>query len=349
MRRRAALGWALLAPWGGTARAQTASIKIPAKVVPDVSVLPWKTATPASSGLDAQRIAAVPGRLRTEEPRVKTVVVVRDGQLIWEDYRTGFGPDDLHNVASVTKSVVSCLIGIAIGEGLIQGVGQKAISLLPPRLLPPADSRFNDVTVEHLLTMTAGFKRSRGFQVSAPFALHNPMAAAAGMVFEYESSGMHLLSVMLAHLSGMPTARYAERKLFGPLGITHYNWFADDDGYHYGSHELYLRPRDMARIGQLYLQKGVWGGRRLLDEQYAERSTSPRVKTLRPDAPDYGYLWWPTHSYRGAPAFAAAGFGGQFIFVVPSQSLVVAATSDVQDSGAGATFIREIVLPAFWK
>jgi len=348
MKRRDALGLPLLALCAPLARAQTATVKIPAKAVPDASAHPWDTATPESLGLDVNRIAELPGRLRAEHPRVKTVVVVRDDRLVWEDYRAGFGPDDLQNVASVTKSVISALVGMAIADGFVRGVDQKMISLLPGDMLPPADSRFNDVTVEHLLTMTSGYKGVLGSQVRAGTALRQPMAAAAGMVFEYESSGMHLLSVMLAHLTGMPTARYAERKLFAPLGITHYNWFTDDDGYHYASHELYLRPRDMARIGQLYLQKGVWRGRRLLDEAYVERSTTSRVKTKRPDAPDYGYLWWPTHSYRGAPAFAAAGFGGQFIFVVPSQSLVVAANSDVQERGLGATYIREAVLPAFW-
>lgn len=133
------------------------------------------------------------------------------------------------------------------------------------------------------------------------------------------------------------------------LGIQGYNWFGDDDGYSYGSHDLLLKPRDMAKLGQLYLQDGMWEGRRILPAGYANEAVRKQMLTGLVNAPEYGYLWWPTHSIAETPAYFAVGFGGQFIFVVPAQSLVVVAVSDQDDSGSGAGFIRELVLPAVWK
>lgn len=343
---------ALLVLATATAHAQTtpAPFKIPARSVADAVPFEWRQASAEALGLDRARIAALPAVLKPETPQVKALLVVRDGQLVFEHYRQGYGPDDLHNVASVTKSVLATLIGIALADGTVKSLDQKAVALLPPAALPPADPRFADVTVRQLLTMTSGLhRRGPGGVSSAALTLRQQLTAAPGSAFNYNSSANHLLSVILTQQTGAPARQYAERTLFAPLGITGYNWFGDDDGHSYGSHDLYLKPRDMAKIGQLYLQGGLWQGRRILPAGYAADAVSKLVPTGRADAPDYGYLWWPTHALGNTPAYSAAGFGGQYIFVVPTQSLVVVALSDQDTGGSGAGFIRQLVLPAVWK
>jgi CubicO group peptidase (beta-lactamase class C family) len=341
---------ALLASAAFAVHAQSAPFRIPARAVPDAIATPWKESSPQAQGLDRERTAALPATLKAEVPRLKGLVIVRDNELIFEFYRDGYGPDDLHNVASVTKSLISALVGIALEEGHIKSLDQKAVALLPAAMLPPGDSRFADVTVRHLLTMSSGLRRdARGGWSKAVTIVKRPMAAAAGAVFEYDSAPSHLLSVILTERTGVSAARYAEKKLFLPLGIARYNWFGDDDGYSYGSHDSYLSLRDMAKVGQLYLQGGVWDGRQIVPADYVAESVRKQVATHRSDAAEYGYLWWPTHSIADTPAYSAVGFGGQFIFAVPSQKLVVAAVSDQESSGEGAGFVRRLVLPAVWK
>ena len=348
--RMAPLAAALLLGAALAANAQGTPFRIPARVVPDTIATPWKESSPQAQGLDRERVAALPAKLKAEVPRLKGLVVVRNNELIFEFYREGYGPDDLHNVASVTKSLISALIGIAMEEGRIKSLDQKAVALLPPTMLPPGDSRFQDVTVRHLLTMTSGLRRdARGGWSRAATIVKRPMAAVAGAVFDYDGAPSHLLSVILTERTGVSAAGYAEKKLFRPLGIARYNWFSDDDGYSYGSHDSYLSVRDMAKFGQLYLQGGVWDGRQIVPAAYVAESVRKQVAANWTGAAEYGYLWWPTHSMADTPAYSAVGFGGQFIFVVPQQGLVVAAVSDQESTGEGAGFIRLLVLPAFWK
>lgn len=339
--RRRALAWGGLLAAAGV---RASGVKIPAKTVPGAAAMPWpRLAAPP----DAQKLEQLAARIRNDLPRVRAVVVVRDGGLLFESYRAGTDPDALHDVASVAKSVTSALIGIALAEGRIASLEQKAVDLLPRQLLPARDSRFNDVTLRHLLTMTSGLGGPGAMTRVQPI-LQRSMHAAAGFVFQYSSAAEHLLSVILSHRTGMSAAAYAERKLFAPLGITHYNWFGDDDGYTFGSHDLFLRPQDMARIGQLYLQQGRWAGAQIVPAAYVAESVRVQVPPTSGAPHGYGFLWWPTVAIQDTPAYSAAGFGGQFIFVVPSRQLVVAAVSDQEERGQGAGFVREVVLPAVW-
>jgi CubicO group peptidase (beta-lactamase class C family) len=153
--------------------------------------------------------------------------------------------------------------------------------------------------------------------------LRQRLSTDPGTRYHYDSAPQHLLSAIVTHATGLPMARFAERELFA--------------------------PQDMARIGQLYLDEGMWRGQRLLDEGFARTAVSGLVPTGEPAAPTYGYAWRQTHALGTTPAYAAAGFGGQYVFVVPSQRLVVAAHSDDDERGPGAAFLREVVLPAFWR
>jgi CubicO group peptidase (beta-lactamase class C family) len=339
----------LLAGMASALAARAQDIRIPARPVPGVVRADWPSASPEAVGLDPASVATLPARLATR-PRVKALVVIRDGSLVAEYYRGSIQPEDLHNVASVTKSVTATLIGIALGEGVFSSLDQRAAELLPPAMLPAADPRFGRVTLRHLLTMSSGLKRENRFGLArADNILKHGLAAEPGSLFQYDSAPQHLLSVILAHRTGISTAHYAEQKLFAPLGIARYNWFADDGGYTYGSHDLFLSPRDMARIGQLHLDEGRWRGRVVVGADFVRAAVRGHIETGVAAAPTYGYSWRQTLAHENASAYVAVGFGGQYIFVVPSQRLVVAANSDDDFSGEGVGFVRELVLPAVWK
>jgi CubicO group peptidase (beta-lactamase class C family) len=259
----------------------------------------------------------------------------------WHPYVKGREP---HTLQSVTKSVTSALIGIAIGRGEISGVAAPALAMLGPRQFPDPDGRKAAIELEDLLTMRAGIAwdessvpytdpRNDCARMEASgdwvqFVLDLPMAAAPGSVWVYSSGVSQLLSGILAATTGVTADVYAERHLFGPLGITDYYWKKTPGGLPDTEGGLYLRPDDLARIGYLYLHDGIWEGVRILPEGWVKASIEPWVTDVNPAnaAPDwgYGYQWWLRDGVPapGSRLFAARGYGGQLLLVVPSLDVI---------------------------
>ena len=254
-----------------------------------------------------------------------------------------------HTLQSVTKSVTSLLIGIAIGRGEIAGVEAPALALLGERAFPDPDGRKAAITLADLLTMRAGIAwdessfaytdaRNDCAQMEASqdwiqFVLDKPMAADPGTVWVYSSGVSQLLSGILRARTGETADVYAERHLFGPLGIRDYYWKKTPDGLPDTEGGLYLAPRDLARLGQLVLQDGVWEGERILPEGWVRASTELAVDDVAPanGTPDwgYGYQWWlrddvPAAGSSASPTrlIAGRGYGGQFLLIVPALDLV---------------------------
>lgn len=323
----------------------------------------WPMASPAAQGMDEQRLAQLRVQLAQFAPAIRSVLIVRHGRLVFEHYAAGFGPDDAQRLNSITKSVVSALVGIALDQGRLAGLDQPIADTLPEARSDAADPRVASMTVRHLLTMTAGFDwddrasdtcvgstqpacarfRIRGDRVR--HALQRPLRHAPGQVFGYDSQASHLLSVMLARTTGIGTAAFAERHLFGPLGVPHYRWDTDGRGHALGGAGLYLRPRDAAKLGQLFLDRGAWRGRQLLSPDYAAQATTPQTAGGWPLDVGYGFHWW-TAPIQGLPAFGASGYGGQWIRVIPALDMVVVITAD--DAAATPTrwILYEYAIPA---
>lgn len=323
----------------------------------------WPVSAPAAQGMDEQRLALLRLQLAQHAPAIRSVLIARHGALVFEHYGAGFGPDDVQRVNSITKSVVSALVGIALDQGRLAGLGQPIADTLPEARSEAADARVASITVRDLLTMTAGFEwdegasdacvgstqpacarfRIRGDRVR--HALRRPLRHAPGQVFGYDSHASHLLSVMLARTTGMSTASFAEQHLFGPLGVPHYRWDTDGRGHALGGAGLYLRPRDVAKLGQLFLDQGVWRGRQLVSRGYVAQATTPQTAGGWPLGVGYGYHWW-TAPIQGLPAFSASGYGGQWIRVIPALGMVVVITAD--DAAATPTrwILYEYAMPA---
>ena len=257
------------------------------------------------------------------------------------DFHPWYAGRDVHTLQSVTKSVTATLIGIAIGRGEIAGVGQPLLSLLGDYDLSGVDPRLRDATLEDLLTMRLGIEwhetdrppdsTNTTFQLEfqpdwVRFTLAQPMDAAPGEKWVYNSGGSHLMSAIIRNATGSYVTEYAEEHLFGPLGTRDYHWKRTPSGLPDTEGGLYLEAEQLAKIGYLYLNDGLWNGRRVLPEGWVEDATARHVERVNPAGWGYGYQWWRLDR-DGVVVWAGLGFGGQFLVILPEFDLIGVANS----------------------
>jgi CubicO group peptidase (beta-lactamase class C family) len=310
---------------------------------------PWVLTTPGDVGMNENALFLV-GEEGSRIDRMRSLVVVRDGKLVYERYYHGSTVDSLSDVRSVTKSVLGALVGIAVEGRYLDGLDQPITDFLDPSSFDIRPEH-EFVTVGQLLTMTSGLYWSSdnvaGYgewiqsDMHVDYLLSREFISIPGESFTYNSGAVHLLSVVLEIAVGRPLQDFADEVLFSPLGITQRTWEGLSTGYVNGSAGLDLRPRDLARIGQLYLQDGWSGATSIVPESWVAETVQPRGLSLGSVGPvqdlSYGYLWWLDEDNE---ALFAWGFAGQFIYVVPAHQLVVVATTDwrgvSEDIGSGA-------------
>jgi len=308
----------------------------------------WITSPPQAQGMDPEILEKGISLLEQTFPQPHSLLVVRHGYLVVEKYY-GVGPRTSQDVASVGKSVISALVGIAIEQGRIKGLDQKVIDYFPQAVTPGMDPRFSDITIKDLLTMTPGFYWpetepvagavvdewwERGNLPEELFQL--PMVEEPGSVFKYCTACTHLLSAILSISTGMTARDFAQENLFGPLGISSddWDWLTTSYGYNKGGWAIYLTPRDMAKFGYLYLKHGEWDGNQIISSDWVRESTRRQIKLGDSQVEGYGYLWWVTN-LQGHPAYYAAGHGGQYIYVLPTLDLVVVVTQQTDSHLSG--------------
>lgn len=325
----------------------------------------WDTATLEQVGMDAEPLADLLRLIEsTDDHLIHSLLIARDGKLVFEQYWPGldlepgtlepiakdFGRETLHYVASVSKSLTSALAGIALDQGLIGGVEDSLFSYFPEY----AHLRTGDngpIIVKHLLSFTSGYdwnefvygfddardSHYQMFNTSDPigFLLARPVTSEPGSVFHYNSGDTNLLGEIVRRSAAASTlVEFAQRYLFQPLDISTYAWirFPLAPAVTFASGGASLRPRDMAKLGQLHLNGGVWNEARVVSEPWVAASTTEAIplagsyRTLY----GYGYNWWLGRfpSLDGAVEyFRAAGWGGQDVFVVPELALVVVFTA----------------------
>jgi CubicO group peptidase (beta-lactamase class C family) len=308
----------------------------------------WKTASPEGVGLDSETLAKLFDFVREHEIPVHSVQIVRHGQLALDAYFYPYRSDLRHDVASVTKSITSTLVGLAIKQGYVRDMRQPLITMFPGRTFANIDKRKQKLNIEHLLTMSAGWdcgfepREARLFEMRRSadwlqFILDLPMVADPGTRWAYCSGNAHVLSVLLTETTGTNALAFARRELFTPLGINDVAWPSDSHGNNHGWGDLQLRPRDMAKIGQVLLQRGRWQGQQIIPEAWIDTATRAHVeRTSNKD--HYGYLWWVKgKDYPGM--FEAVGRGGQRINVWPAKDTVVVFTGGGFEPGDLAPFI----------
>ncbi len=338
----------------------------------------WPRSTPLAEDVDGDALAALDREIRAGEfGLIDSLLVVRHGRAVfdatysndyarlsagrdptphqynyfhpsWHPYYAENGESGLHTMQSVTKSVTSMLVGVALLQEHIESTDVPALSFFAGREFPDPDGRKAAMTLEDVLTMRAGFAwdewsfgyedpRNDCIRLEAQgdwiaFVLAKPMAADPGTTFVYNSGASHLLSGVVKDATGETIDAFAEEHLFAPVGIDAHHWKKTPSGLPDTEGGLYLEPGDLARLGLLMLRDGLWREQRVLPEGWVERSVTPWVADIAPDNPrrddGYGYKWWILDDGQGEnPAvYAALGFGGQYLLVAPELELICVAT-----------------------
>jgi CubicO group peptidase (beta-lactamase class C family) len=309
-------------------------LPVPCVVALAFHAVVWATPQPTPRpNLEAARVAAA------SIPRLNSLLVSWRGHLALEHYGKGIRASRPVNVKSVSKSVISALVGIAIERRLIPGVTTPLTTYFPQLLQDPAAEK-RKITIEDLLTMRSGLEstsfdnygswvRSRNW---VQYVLAQPVVAEPGQSMEYSTGSTHLLSAILTKATRTSTYQFAQGALAKPLGFTLAPWPRDPQGIYFGGNDMLLTPRQMVTFGELYLRRGAANGRQIVPAAWVETSCVPRGQSrFNPDQ-RYGYGWW-TRQFGGHDSCFAWGFGGQYIFVFRDLDLVVATTSiaDVSD------------------
>ncbi len=324
----------------------------------------WSTASLSEVGIADEPINELLTMLSQNRHEISGLLVVKDGKLVFETYypgddliltdkqsftRKNFDRDTKHCLASASKSITSILFGIAVDQGKISGVDESLFTSFSD-YAELSDALKDEITLRHLLTMSAGlswdessypFSDSRNNLVQMVFSsdpvryiLEKPVISKPGETWFYNSGITNLLGAVVNRKTGMPLVEYAAKNLFKPLGITDYEWqsFPNAPQMAIASSLVYLKPRDMAKIGQLMLQQGQWDGKQIVSAQWVRESTAASIQLSVDFGPGfqntgYGYQWWHgKFTNWNTDTFYASGWGGQYIFVMPSINTVVVMT-----------------------
>ncbi len=338
----------------------------------------WTTTTPAEVGLDGGALAALDAEIASGAlGHVDGVLVVRHGRIAYErsytydyDALTGArarqpgtlglhdpsGPynylnpwwhpyyrrGDLHTMQSVTKTVLSITIGVAVARGDFPDLDTPILKFFDEAKIANVDARKRRITIRHLLTMTAGLEWHEDLPFADPansahameasfdwaqYTIDRPMQYEPGTTFHYSSGVAQLLADVFQRATGRDVEEYAARYLFAPLGIERFHWKRTPTGQTNTEGGLYLRPRDLAKLGLLFARNGVWEGRQLVSPEWVKASVAPAATASQKTGARYGYLWW-LFPYGDGSRFAwtAWGWGGQLLFVVPERDLVLVFT-----------------------
>lgn len=359
----------LMAASGNLIRKAAAGAQGPADYYPAAD---WRTSSPQDQQLDRKVLKKLLKRIRKNQiSGIDSLLIVRNGYLVTEEYFNGWGRDDLHTLQSDSKSVTSLLVGIALQQGKISSIDQPVVDFFPEyRRIRNLDERKAAMTLRDLLTMRTGLDWSEDpYEGSPLFQLNNcqcdwlkfvldwPMRETPGTRFEYNSGGVILLAGVIRNAAQMPTDTFAQTYLFDPLGINRVRWYyGQPDNLPHTGGGLNLRPLDMAKIGYLMLRDGRWENQQVVPADWVRESTSHAVtypRTFASRLVDYGYLWWlmPVDQSgwtknRDTDIYTAAGAQGQWIFVIPRYDMVIVSTGNTPIFDRAVDFLYSDILRA---
>lgn len=327
----------------------------------------WKTNNLKSQNADTALIYKLFSQIKNRKNKVHSVLLIKNDQLIIEEYFNGHSANKPHDLRSATKSIRSILMGIAIEKGFVDSVDDPISKYLKsPVPNKNFDARKNKITIRHLMTMSSGLdcndwdKKSEGQEDKVykkkdwlQYTLDLPMVNDPGTVSNYCSMGVVLIAEIISQASGMTINKFAEQNLFNQLGITNVFWgHTSDKEVIPSGKRLYMTSRDMAKIGQLILNNGRWMGKQVVSEKWIEESTTPKTKIT---GIDFGYLWWNIPfklNEKVIVSKTATGNGGQYIMILPEMDMVAVFTGGAynsQDDKLAFAIMKDIFLPTFMR
>lgn len=280
---------------------------------------------------------------------VRSLLIQQNGERIAEDYFNGASAGQKINSKSASKSIISLLVGIAIDNGIIESVDDRAAEYLPQYFENISDSTKHEITIKDLLTMRAGLETTSFHNYGrwvisdnwVRYALEQPIEEELGGRMVYSTGSSHILSAIITEASGMSTRAFANEYLFGPLNIAPGGWDRSPEGYYMGGNNLALSSEAMMRIGQMVLNGGTWNGERIVSKEWLADSFETYTRSNY-NPYDYGYMWW-NREVGGYKTFFAWGHGGQYIFMLPELNAVVV----VMSNPYGSSSRREYREPLF--
>lgn len=291
--------------------------------------------------------------------RLRNIVILHDGELVFEYHARGPQPDEPVNVKSVSKSVISLVTGIAIEKGYLTGLDQPITEVLGQHLPAQPQANLSNITIEHLLSMQSGLQRTSGSYYGAwvasdnwtEYALTRPMVDEPGGDMLYSTGNSHILSAILQEQTGNNLFELTRDWVGSPLNIIIHPWQEAPEGVVFGGNDMMMSTHGLAWIGQLYLDLGVANEERVVSEDWITESFKPRTSSVYTDDP-YG-LGWFSYKLGDVQAYYGRGYGGQLIYIIPQLSLSVAMTSSPYPPSNGEylqrqhDYIRDVVLPYF--
>ncbi len=325
----------------------------------------WRTNSLRSHNLDTTRVYQLFSQLQNRKNKLHSILLIKNNQLIIEEYFNENSVDKPHDLRSTTKSIRSILMGIAIDKGFIDNVNDPVSKYLKsPVPTKNLDKRKEKITIANLLTMSSGFecndwdKKSKGQEDKVykkkdwlQYTLDLPMVNEPGMVSNYCSMGAILVAEIISQSSGMTIDKFAEKYLFKPLEIENLKWGHTSNKEVINSGKrLYMTSRDMAKIGQLILNSGIWNNKQIVSQKWVEESTTPKTKIT---GIDYGYFWWNIPfkiNEKMIVSKTATGNGGQYIMVFPELDMIAVFTGGAynsQEDKLPFAIVREVFLPTF--
>lgn len=325
----------------------------------------WKTNDLQSQNIDTTLIYSLFSQLNERKNKLHSVLLVKNGQIIIEEYLNGQDINQKHDLRSATKSIRSILMGIAIDKGFIANVNDPISKYLKKPIPKKNIGKIKEkITIKHLLTMSSGLdcndwdKKSKGQEDKVyrkkdwlQYTLNLPMVNEPGTVSNYCSMGAILIAEIISQASGMTIDKFAAKYLFNYLNIRNVSWeHTSRKKAIPSSRRLYMTSRDMAKIGQLVLNKGEWNENQIVSKKWMEESTTPKTQITKID---YGYLWWNIPFRVNGKIFiskAALGNGGQYIIIFPELDMVAVFTGaayNSQEDKLPFSILTDILLPTF--
>ena len=311
-------------------------------------------ATPESQGVDTEGILNFLQAIQTSGLEWHSFMLVRHGHVVAEGWWNPFAAEYKHTLYSLSKSFTSTAIGFLVSEGKIS-VNDSVVKFFPDDLPPTVSDNLKAMTIRSLLTMNTGHDTDTmpKFREFAPQSwvktfLAQPVEHEPGSHFLYNTGATYILGAIVHRVTGQTLEAYLEPRLFKPLGIVGYDWEKSPQGLNTAGYGLRVKTEDIAKFGQFYLQKGMWGGKQLLPKSWIEEATSKQTESQKGDgdwSQGYGYQFWRCKPgfYRGDGAY------GQFCFVMPEQDAVLVMTSESWDLQKSMTVAYDTLLPAFAK
>ncbi|MBT8352365.1 MAG: beta-lactamase family protein, partial [Deltaproteobacteria bacterium] len=315
----------------------------------------WHTSNPEKQGMDSAKLSDMLEKVLKEKPRIDSITIIRNGHMVLDAYFYPFKKHSKHIIHSCTKSITSAAFGIAMDKGYIKNIEQPVVEIFPEKQITNLTDDKKAITLKNLLTMTSGLNTMDSYIYNwmglnamtqandwVQSVLDRPMAEKPGTQFEYSNCVTFMLSAIIQKTTKQNTLKFMEKHLFGPLGITDVRWASSPKGINVGYGMMWLTPHDMAKIGWLYLNKGQWGDQQIVSEKWVRDSTQKHYSATLFDG--YGYQWWISPD----KFYAAVGYGGQFIFVVPQKNMVVVFTSTLKrdEFFKPENLLSEFIIPA---